>query len=37
MYRGQEEFVRDQDYYPMLAAIEAVLDRGQRYVDAPDD
>ncbi|MGB3417013.1 MAG: hypothetical protein WBG88_07555 [Mesorhizobium sp.] len=36
-YRGQEEIVRDQDYDPMIAAIEVVLERGQRYVDAPDD
>ncbi|MFC5386161.1 hypothetical protein ACFPLB_09300 [Aquamicrobium segne] len=36
-YRGQEEIVRDQDYDPMIAAIETVLNRGQLYVDAPDD
>lgn len=36
-YQGQEEIVRDQDYDPMIAAIEVVLERGQRYIDAPDD
>jgi hypothetical protein len=36
-YKGQEEIVREQDYDPMIVAIEAVIKRGRHYIEDPID